>query len=189
MATRRNAFVLLAATVCASEVEKREAEPSYGYRSRYTIPSYSPSYRHGHVRHFGVPASYTHSVRSYHKRSADSEPSVVYSSATYTPVAPVYAPYSVHGYHKRSAEADASHGISHGIYSHTPITYGGHSNHGLYKRSADPEAEASTGYYSTPVYGSAVSYGHHIYRRSAHPSTSYAPVHYRPVSLYQTRYY
>ncbi|XP_037804955.1 uncharacterized protein LOC119599292 [Penaeus monodon] len=206
------AFVLLAATVCASEVEKREAEPSYGYRSRYTIPSYTvynthqiykrsaepeadaePSYRHGHVRHFGVPASYTHSVRSYHKRSADPEadagPSVAYSSATYTPVAPVYAPYSVHGYHKRSAEADASHGISHGIYSHTPITYGGHSNHGLYKRSADPEAEASTGYHSAPVYGPVVSYGHYIYRRSAHPSTPYAPVHYRPVSLNQPRYY
>ncbi|XP_047488987.1 uncharacterized protein LOC125039227 [Penaeus chinensis] len=171
------ASVLLAAAVCASEVEKREAEPSYGYRSRYTIPSYT--------------AYNTHQI---YKRSADpeadAEPSVAYSSASYTPTAPVYAPYSVHGYHKRSAEADASRGTFHGIYSHTPITYGGHSNHGLYKRSADPEAEASTRYYSAPsVYGPVVSYGHGIYKRSAEaeaqPSTPYAPVHYRPVSLYQ----
>ncbi|XP_037804903.1 uncharacterized protein LOC119599240 [Penaeus monodon] len=94
------AFVLLAAAVCASEVEKREAEPSYGYRRAYVIPTSTgygnhriykrsaepeadaePSYRHGHVRHFSVP------VRSYHKRSADpeadAEPSVIYSSASY----------------------------------------------------------------------------------------------------------
>ncbi|XP_037773453.1 uncharacterized protein LOC119569303 [Penaeus monodon] len=175
------AFVVLAAAVCASEVEKREAEPSYGYRRAYVIPTSTGYGNHRIYKRSAEP-------------EADAEPSVVYSSASYTPTAPVYAPYSIHGYHKRSAEADASHGTSHGIYRHTPIIYGGHSNHGLYKRSADPEAEAeaSIGYYSTPIYGPVVPYSH-IYKRSAEaeaqPSTPYAHVYYRPAPLYQSQYY
>ncbi|XP_069974108.1 apidaecins type 73-like [Penaeus vannamei] len=209
------AFVLLAAAVCASQVEKREAEPSQGYPS--TVPSYAgytthqiykrsaapeadaePSRRRAHGRHFSVPATYAHSVRGFHKRSADpeadAEPSVAYSSAAYSPAAPVYSPYSGHGYHKRSAEADASHGLSHGTYILTPATYRGHSHHGLHRRSAEPEAEASTGYYSAPpVYVPVASYGHNVYRRSAEaeaePSTPYAPVHHTPAPLYRPRYF
>ncbi|XP_064109923.1 uncharacterized protein LOC135217848 [Macrobrachium nipponense] len=51
-------IVLLAASACAAEIEKREADPGYG--------SYRPSYGSGYGHPYGVHPHY--------KRSADPEP-------------------------------------------------------------------------------------------------------------------
>nr|XP_027234274.1 uncharacterized protein LOC113825623 [Penaeus vannamei] len=122
------AFVLLAAAVCASEVEKREAEPSVIPHSGYRTPLY-PRYSYG-------PSFPTH----YHKRSADAEPSTLYGvrAVIRTPVYGVYG-HSVHTLHKRAADAEASRLYSHGSYSPFPVAYGGYLVTGFHKRSAEPE--------------------------------------------------
>ncbi|XP_042856316.1 DNA-directed RNA polymerase II subunit RPB1-like isoform X3 [Penaeus japonicus] len=159
------AIVLLAAAACASQIEKREAEPSVAYHSVYRTPAY-PLSSYG-------PSFPTH----YHKRSADAEPSTHYGYRTFVHTPPVYGGYghSVHTLHKRSADAEPSRVYSHG--THFPVTYGGYYGQRLYKRSAEPEAEAS--YLSYPSYSpySPVTpyYRHTLYKRSAQPEAEAEP--------------
>ncbi|XP_069973980.1 uncharacterized protein [Penaeus vannamei] len=178
------AFVLLAAAVCASEVEKREAEPSVIPHSGYRTPLY-PRYSYG-------PSFPTH----YHKRSADAEPSTLYGvrAVIRTPVYGVYG-HSVHTLHKRAADAEASRLYSHGSYSPLPVAYGGYHGHRFHKRSAEPEAEAeaSQAYLSYLPYDPLPAYGRHIYKRSAEPEAEpshlYSPVSYAHTSLHRPSLY
>nr|XP_027234265.1 apidaecins type 73-like isoform X3 [Penaeus vannamei]XP_027234267.1 apidaecins type 73-like isoform X5 [Penaeus vannamei] len=181
------AFVLLAAAVCASEVEKREAEPSVIPHSGYRTPLY-PRYSYG-------PSFPTH----YHKRSADAEPSTLYGvrAVIRTPVYGVYG-HSVHTLHKRAADAEASRLYSHGSYSPFPVAYGGYHGHRFHKRSAEPEAEAeaSRGYLPYLPYAPLPAYGRHIYKRSAEPeaeaeaSRGYLPyLPYAPLPAYGRHIY
>ncbi|XP_064110330.1 uncharacterized protein LOC135218114 [Macrobrachium nipponense] len=98
------AIFLLVASACATEIEKREAGPSYGY--------YHPSYSYGHgYPHVlvgqGYPYGYRrlpigYSYRHYHhKRSAAPEPEA--ESSFYHGHYSVYRPYG-HHYAKRSAD-------------------------------------------------------------------------------------
>ncbi|XP_069161354.1 uncharacterized protein [Procambarus clarkii] len=107
-------FVILAAAACASEIEKRDAEPSYvtsNYGSAY--PAYSHRYHNG-------------------KRSAEPEPEPSY---------PIYSSGLRHGYdrhyYKRSAEPEPE--PSYPLYYAPPHGYRRH----FYKRSADPEPSYS----------------------------------------------
>ncbi|XP_042856320.1 uncharacterized protein LOC122242947 isoform X2 [Penaeus japonicus] len=210
------AIVLLAAAACASQIEKREAEPSVAYHSVYRTPafplsSYGPSFpTHYHKRsadaepstHYGyrtfvhtlpVYGGYGHSVHTLHKRSADAEPSRVYSHGTHFPV--TYGGYYGQRLYKRSAEpeAEASYLSYPSYFPYSPVTP--HYRHSLYKRSAQPEAEAeaSQGYLPTYSAYAPLHYGGHIYKRSAQPEAepSYVPSHayYTPATLYRSHHY
>ncbi|ROT61299.1 eukaryotic translation initiation factor 6 [Penaeus vannamei] len=83
-ATELNVFVSLVAAACASQVEKREAEPSTGYL-------YPPYGRHHSADYH---AAHYHSL---HKRSADPEAAHKRSaepSTGYHPYSPYYTPYT-----------------------------------------------------------------------------------------------
>ncbi|XP_064110558.1 uncharacterized histidine-rich protein DDB_G0274557-like [Macrobrachium nipponense] len=98
-------LALLVAFACASEIEKREAEPSYGGYGHLSY-HHRPSYGHGYSHH-------------YHKRSVDPEPGHFYG---YHPVSYGYS----HHYHKRSADpepkAEPSYGRGH-YYAYHPATH------------------------------------------------------------------
>ncbi|XP_042856317.1 uncharacterized protein LOC122242946 isoform X1 [Penaeus japonicus] len=211
------AIVLLAAAACASQIEKREAEPSVAYHSVYRTPafplsSYGPSFPiHYHKRSADAEPStgygyrtfvhtppvyggYGHSVHTLHKRSADAEPSRVYSHGTYFPV--TYGGYYGQRLYKRSAEpeAEASHLSYPSYFPYSPVTP--HYRHSLYKRSAQPEAEAEASQDYLPYYSAYTPqtyYGGHIYKRSAQPEAepSYVPSHayYIPATLYRSHHY
>ncbi|XP_063602886.1 uncharacterized protein LOC134778883 [Penaeus indicus] len=181
-------FVLLVAAACASEVEKREAEPSRAL-----------SYGYG-VHHHAYPRTYYHPYHRFHKRSAepeaDAEPSYL---GYYRPYSYSYhnTPY-VHHHYKRSAEPEAEAEPSYGSSNYyRPYSYGYQPHHYIpsvhhhHKRSADPvaEADASYGYRSYhPVYYHSYQhtpYTHSHYKRSAEPEAdpSYGHHHqtvYRP---------
>ncbi|KAK3864476.1 hypothetical protein Pcinc_029842 [Petrolisthes cinctipes] len=171
-------LVLLAVAACASDVEKREAEPGYkhsGYRYHYTPRYYSHHYGKrsaepepepepeaeadpGYVTYYRPSHSYN--PKHYGKRSADPEPEADPGYVTYS--RPSYS-YRPKHYGKRSAdpepEADPGY-VSryHPSYSYRP-SYSYHPKH-YGKRSADPEPEASHGYvshYNTKHYGKSSS--------------------------------
>ncbi|XP_069161338.1 uncharacterized protein [Procambarus clarkii] len=152
-------FVILVAATCASEIEKRDAEPSYvtsnygsayhAYIHRYhngkrsaepkpepSYPVYSFGQRHGYGRHF-------------YKRSVEPEPELSYPF--------YYAPY--HGYdrhiYKRCAEPEPEP-----LY---PVYYASHHGYGryFYNRSADPEPSYSV--FSNYGYRPLNTYSNHLY--------------------------
>merc|ERR1712142_1366192 len=108
-------FVILAAAACASEIEKREADPSHGYSS-YRPVHHAPRYTSGGYHHYHKRSAEPEAeaeAHNIHKRSAEAEaeaepsrPSYGYRS--YAPVSyvPSYG-YGYHNIHKRSAEAEA----------------------------------------------------------------------------------
>ncbi|XP_037804904.1 histidine-rich glycoprotein-like [Penaeus monodon] len=187
-------FVFLVAAACASEVEKREAEPSTGYPFPPYGSHHSPHYHAGRYH-------------PLHKRSAEPEaeakPSNLYYpnyfhqttvTATHhtittrdllkpssvpinfhhhssTPYQHIYTPYVNHT-HKRSAEPSTTY--HHYNHHYTPYVHHPH------KRSAEP----STIYY--PYYTTYSPYVHHPHKRSAeakptyHPA--YDPYHYHGVT-------
>ncbi|XP_069161345.1 uncharacterized protein [Procambarus clarkii] len=193
-------LVILAAAACASEIEKRDAEPSYvtsnygsaypAYSHRYhngkrsaepepepSYPIYSSGLRHGYDRH-------------YYKRSAEPEPEPSYPL--------YYAPR--HGYRrhfykrgfvilvaatcaseieKRDAEPSyvtSNYGSAYHAYFHS-------FHNG--KRSAEPEPS-----YPVYSYGQRHGYGRHFYMRSAEPEPEpLYPVYYAPRHRYGRHFY
>ncbi|XP_045586558.1 uncharacterized protein [Procambarus clarkii] len=152
-------FVILAAAACASEIEKRDAEPSYvtsNYGSAY--PAYIHRYHNGkrsaepepepsyQIYSSGLRNGYDH---HYYKRSAEPEPEPTY------PV--YYAPSHSYGRHfyKRSAEPEPE--PSYPVFYAPRDSYGPH----FYKRSADPEPSYSV--FSNYGYLPLNHYSHHYY--------------------------
>ncbi|XP_045619860.2 adhesive plaque matrix protein-like [Procambarus clarkii] len=151
-------FVILAAAACASVIEKRDAEPSYGtsnYGSAY--PPYSHRYHNGKrsAEPEPEPSSPIYSYdsrlgygRNYNKRSAEPKPEPSYP--VYYASRPVY----IRHFYKRSAEPEPE--PSYPVYYAPRHGYGPH----FYKRSADPEPSYSVlSYYG---YRPLNAYSHHL---------------------------
>ncbi|XP_068245134.1 uncharacterized protein [Palaemon carinicauda] len=121
------AIVLLAASACATEIEKRDAEPSvvsYGHHR----PSYGYGYGHpyDHLGYYPLGYGYVH---PHHKRSADPEPeaeaSLSYAHPHGHPHPHVYHPHG-HHYGKRSADPqpDFAYSYPRPSYYYDPTYYG-----------------------------------------------------------------
>ncbi|XP_037804591.1 histidine-rich glycoprotein-like [Penaeus monodon] len=138
-------FVVLVAAACASEVEKREAEPSRGYSNGYGL----------HHRTYYHP---------YHKRSAEAEAEAepTYGSSNYYRPHPYIPP--VYRHHKRSADPVAEAEASYGYRSYHPVHYHSYQytpyTHSHYKRSAEPEADPDFLYGHHHPSHSGVHYGY-----------------------------
>ncbi|XP_037804898.1 histidine-rich glycoprotein-like [Penaeus monodon] len=148
-------FVFLVAAACASEVEKREAEPSTGYPFPPYGSHHSPHYHAGRYH-------------PLHKRSAEPEAEAKPSNLYYPSYSTNYR-YSYPSYHHYKRSAEPSYGpINFHHHSSTPYQhiYTPYVNH-THKRSAEP---STTYHHYNHHY---TPYVHHPHKRSAEAKPTY----------------